>query len=111
MGDLITATQLKWQNEMVANANRWMKIQQVEYRKLALSDRMIRARLTALEFAVLGGYSIDPDNDINMRTAPPLPLPIEPPLQYAAEMPAVMLHKEMAPILTQVAQTALESQE
>jgi len=38
MGEFITATQLKWQNEMVINANCWMKIQQVEYRKLALSD-------------------------------------------------------------------------
>jgi len=27
MGEFITATQLEWQNEMVANANRWMKIQ------------------------------------------------------------------------------------
>jgi len=111
MGDLITATQLKWQNEMVTNANRWMKIQQVEYHKLAISDRMIRARLTALKFAVQGGYSIDSDNDVNMRTASPLPLAIEPPPQFAAEMAAVILHKEMAPILTQVAQTALESQE
>ena len=89
MGDFITATQLEWQNEMVANANRWMKIQHVEYRKLALSDRMIRARLTALELAVQGGYSLD----------------------SAAEMAAVMLHKEMAPNVTQVTQTALESRE
>jgi len=111
IGEFITATQLEWQNEMVTNANRWMKIQQVEYRKLALSDRMIRARLTALQLAVQGGYSIDSDKDVNMRTAPLLPLAIEPPPQYAAEMVAVMLHKEMAPILTQVAQTALESQE
>jgi len=72
---------------------------------------MIRARLTALELAVPGGYSIDSDNDVNMRTAPPLPLTIGPPPQYAAEMAAVMLYKEMAPILTQVAQTALESHE
>jgi len=72
---------------------------------------MIRARLKALELAVQGGYSTDSDNDVNMRSAPPLPLAIEPPPQYAAEMAAVMLHKEMAPILTQVAQTALESQE
>ena len=72
---------------------------------------MIRARLTALELAVQGGYSIDSDNDVNMRTAPPLPLAIQPPSQYAAEMAAVILHKEMAPILTQVALTALESQE
>jgi len=72
---------------------------------------MIRAPLTALELAVQGGYLIDSDNDVNIRTAPPLPLAIEPPPQYAAEMVAVMLHKEMAPILTQVAQTALESQE
>jgi len=86
MGDFITATQLEWQTQMVANANRWMKIQQVEYRKLALSDRMIRACLTALELAVQGGHSINSDNDVNMRTAPPLPLAIEPPPQYAAEM-------------------------
>jgi len=111
LGDFITATELKWQNEMVTNANRWMKIQQLEYRKLALSDRMIRARLIALELAVQGGYLIDSDNDLNMRTAPPLPLTIEPPPQYTAEMAAVMLHKEMTPILTQVAQRALESQE
>jgi len=96
---------------MVTNDNRWMKIQLVEYPKLALSDRMIRARLTALELAVQGGYSIDSDNDVSMRTAPLLPLTIEPPPQYAAEMAAVMLHKEMAPILSQVPQTALESQE
>ena len=38
MGDFITTTHLEWQNEMVANANRWMKIQQVEDRKFALSD-------------------------------------------------------------------------
>jgi len=72
---------------------------------------MIRARLTALELAVQGGFSIHFDNDVNMRTAPPLPLAIEPPPQYAAAMAAVMLHKEMALILTQVAQTALNSQE
>ena len=111
MGDFIHATQLEWHNEMVAHANRSMKIHQVEYRKLALSDGMIRARLTALEVAVRGGYSIDPDNDANMRIAPPLPLAIEPPSQYAAEMAAVMLHQEMAPILTQVTQMALELKE
>jgi len=54
---------------------------------------------------------MDSDNDVTMRTAPPLPLAIEPPPQYAAEMAAGMLHKEMAPILTQVAHTTLESQE
>jgi len=36
MGDFLTATQLEWKHEMVTNANRWMKIQQVEYRKFAL---------------------------------------------------------------------------
>jgi len=96
---------------MIHNANRWMKVQQVEYSKLCLSNQMIRARLTALELLVQGGYSIDSDNYVNMSTAPPLPLPIEPPPQYAAEIAAVMLHKEMAPIWTQVAQKALESHE
>jgi len=80
MGEFITATQLEWQNKMVTNANPWMKIQQVEYCKLGHSDRMIRARLTALELALQEGYSIDSDNDVNMRTAPPLPLAIELPL-------------------------------
>jgi len=111
MGDFITTTQLVWQNQMVTNATCWIKIQQVEYPKLALSDPMIRARLTALELALQGWYSIDSDNDVNMRTAPVLPLPLEPPPQYAAEMAAVRLHKEMVPILTQIAQAALESQD
>jgi len=110
MGDFITATQLEWQNEIVANANCWMKLQQVEYRKLALADRRLRARLTALELAVQRGYSIDSGNEVNMPTSPSLPLAIEPPPQYAAEMAAVRLYKEMAPILTPVAPTALESQ-
>jgi len=88
-----------------------MKIQQIEFHKLGLSDRMIRVRLTAWELAIQGGYSIDFDNYINMRTAPPLPVAIEPPPQYAAEILAIMLHQEMALILTQVAQTALESHE
>jgi len=48
MGDFISAIQLKWQNEMVANANRGMKIQQAEYCKLVLSDLMIVVCLTAL---------------------------------------------------------------
>jgi len=26
MEDLITTIQLEWQNEMIANANRWMKV-------------------------------------------------------------------------------------
>jgi len=79
--DFITATQLKWQNEIVANANRWMNIQQGQYRKLTLSDRMIGARLTAFDLAVQGRYSIDSNNDLNKCTAPPLPLPIAPPPQ------------------------------
>ena len=39
------------------------------------------------------------------------PLWLQPPPLYAAEMVAVILHKEMAPTLTQVVQTALESLE
>jgi len=111
LGDFITATQFEWQNEMVGNANCWMKIQQAEYCKLALLDQMISTRLTALGLTIQGGYSIDSDNNVNMHTAPPLPLAIEPPPQYAAEMAAIMLHKEMAPVLPQVSPTALESQE
>ena len=70
---------------------------------------MIRAQLSALELAVQREYSIDSKNDVVMAADPPLPLAIEPPPQYAVEMAAVMLHKEMEPFLTQVAQTALQS--
>jgi len=88
-----------------------MKIQQIEYWILALSDRMITANLTALELAVQAVYSMDSNNHGNMCTAPLLPLAIEPPVQYTAEMAAVMLPKEMAPTLTQVAQMVLQLQE
>ena len=36
MRDFITATQLEWQKAIVANANREIYIEQLEYRKLAL---------------------------------------------------------------------------
>jgi len=64
---------------------------------------MIRAHLTPLELAVQEVYSIDSDNDMNMRSAPQLLLAILPTPQYAGVMVAVMLHNKMAPILTQVA--------
>jgi len=51
-----------------------------------------------LELAVQGGCYIDSDNEVNMRTAPPLPLAMEPPPHYGAEMAAVMLYKELGPI-------------
>jgi len=109
IGKFITTSHLKWQNEIVSNANRRMKIQQAEYSKLALSDRMIRAHLTALELAIQEVDSIDSNKDMNIHIPPRLPLAIEPPPQYAAEMAAIILHKEMAPILTKVAQTTSES--
>jgi len=98
-------------NKILANANCWMKIQPREYSKLALSDQMIRACLPAFELAFHGGYSIDSDNDVNIRTVPPLCLATEPPPQYTAEMAAIMLYKEMEPYLTQVAKRALKLQE
>jgi hypothetical protein len=110
MEHFVEEKQILWQNQMVASANQWMKIQQTQYRKLALSDQMIRARLSALELAAQQGYSIDSENDVVMRAAPALPLAIEPPPQYAAEMAAVMLHEEMRPFLTQVAQHSMEQQ-
>ena len=43
LGNFVEEQQIMWQNEMVSNANLWMKKQQIEYRKLALSVQMISA--------------------------------------------------------------------
>ena len=77
-----------FETEIVENANRWMEYQRKNFRKLAMSDQMIRKRVEALEQAAAQGYSIDAENDVVMNAAPALPLAIEPPPHYAAEVAA-----------------------
>jgi len=52
-----------FETEMVENANRGMEYQRKNFRKLAMSDQMIRKRVEALEQAAAQGYSIDAEND------------------------------------------------
>jgi len=91
-----------FETEMVENANRWMEYQRKNFRKLAMSDQMIRKRVEALEQAVAQGYSIDAKNDVVMNTTPALPLAIEPPPHYAAEVAACIINEKYQPWLNEV---------
>ena len=71
-----------------------MEYQPKNLRKLAMSDQMIRKRVEAMEQAAAQGYSIDIENDLVMNAAPALPLTIEPPPHYAAEVPACMINEK-----------------
>jgi len=73
-----------FETEIVENANRWMEYQRRNFRKLAMSDQMIRKGVEALEQAAAQVYSIDAENDMVMNAAPDLPLGIEPLPHYAA---------------------------
>jgi len=75
-----------FETEIVENANRWMKYKRKNFCKLAMSDQMIRKRVEALEQAAAQRYSIDAENDVVMNAASTLPLAIEPPSHYAAEV-------------------------
>jgi len=91
-----------FETEVVENANRWMECQRKNFRKLAMSDQMIGKRVEALEQAAPQGYSIDAENDLVMNVAPALPLAIEPPPHYAAEVAACMINEKYQPWLYEV---------
>jgi len=91
-----------FETEIVENANRWMEYLRNNFRKLAMSDQMIRKSVEALEQAAAQGYSIDAVNDVVMNTAPVLPLAIEPPPHYAAEVVACMINEKYQPWLNEV---------
>jgi len=88
-----------FETEILDNANRWMKYRRKNFRKLAMSDQMIRKRVEALEQAAAQRYSIDAENDVVMNAAPALPLAIEPPPHYAAEVTACMINEKYQPWL------------
>jgi len=82
-----------FETEIVENANCWMEYQRKNFRQLAMSDRMIRKRVEAVEQAAANGYGIDAENEVVMNAAPALPLVIESPSQYADEVAACMINQ------------------
>jgi len=100
-----------FETEIVENTNRWIEYQRRNFRKLAMSDQMIRKRVEALEHAAPQGYSIDAENDVVMNAAPALPLAIEPPPDYAAEVPACMINEKYQPWLNEVGRQFVAQQE
>jgi len=100
-----------FETEIVENANRWMEYQRKNFRKLAMSDQMIRKSVEALEQAAAQGYSIDPENEVVMNAAPALPLAIKPPSHYAAEVAACMINEKYQPWLNEVGRQFIAQQE
>jgi len=100
-----------FETEIVENANRWMEYQHKNFRKLAMSDQMIRKRVEALEQAAAHGYSNDAENDVVMNAAPTLPLGIEPPPHYAAEVAACMINEKYQPWLNEMVRQFIAQQE
>jgi len=100
-----------FETEILENANHWMKYQRKNFRKLAMSDQMIRKRVEALEQAPAQGYSIDAEHDIVMNAAPALPLAIEPPPHYAAKVAACMINVKYQPWLNEIGRQFIAQQE
>ena len=100
-----------FETEIVENANRWREYQRKNFRKLAMSDQMIRKRVEALEPAAAQGYYIDAENDVVMNAAPALPLAIEPPPHYAAEVAACIIIEKYQPCLNEVGRHFIAQQE
>jgi len=103
--------QRAFETDIVENANRWMEYQRKKFRQLAVSDQMIRKRVEALEQAAAQWYSIDAENDVVMNAAPALPLAIEPPPHFAAEVAACMINDKYQPWLNEVGRQFIAQQE
>jgi len=88
--------------EIVENGIRGMENQRNNFRQLAMSDQMIWKHVEALEQAAAQGYSIDTENDMVKNAAPALPLAIEPPPHYAAEVSACMINEKYQPWMNEV---------
>jgi len=88
-----------------------MEYQRKNFCKPAMSDQMIRKRVEALEQAAAQGYPIDAENDVVMNSAPALPLAIEPPPHYAAEVAACIINEKYQPWLHEVGRQLIAQQE
>jgi len=100
-----------FETNIVENANWWMKYPRKIFRKLAMSDQMIRKRVEALEQAAAQGYSIDAENDVVMNAAPALPFAKKPPPHYAAKVTACMINEKYQPWLNQLGRQFIAQQE
>jgi len=103
--------QHSFETEIVENANRWMEYQRKNFRKLAMSDQMIRKWVEALEQAAAQGYSLDPEKDVVMNAAPALLLAIEPPPHYPAQVAACIINQTYHPWLNEVGRQFIAQQE
>jgi len=109
--NLAEEQQHAFETEILENANRWMEYQRKNFCKLAMSDQMIRKRGDALKQAAAQGYSIDAENDVVMKAAPALPLAIEPPPHYSAEVAACILNEKYQPWLNEMGRQYIAQQE
>jgi len=100
-----------FEREIVENANRWMEYQRRNFRQLTMSDQMIWKQVEALEQAAVQEYSIDTENNMVRNAAPALPLAIEPPPHYAAEVAACMINEKYQPLLNEVGRQFIAQQE
>jgi len=91
-----------FETEIVENANRWIQSKRENFRQLAMSDQIIRKWVEVLEPAAAQGYSMDPENDVVMNAAPPLPFIIEPPSHYTVEVAPCMINETYQPWLNKV---------
>jgi len=88
-----------------------MEYQRKNFRKLAMSHQMIRKRVEALEQSAAQGYSINAENDVIMNAAPALPLAIEPPPHYSAEVAACIINEKYQPWFNEVGRQFIAQQE
>jgi len=100
-----------FETEIMENANGWMEYQRNNFRKLAISDQMIRKRVEALEQAAAQASSIDVENEVVMNPPHALPLAIEPPPHYAAEVAACTINEKYQPWLNEVRRQFIAQQE
>jgi len=100
-----------FETDIVENANCWMEYQRENFRKLARSDQMIWNRVEALEQAPAQGYSIDAENNVVINAAPALPLGIEPPSHFAAEVAACMINEKYQPWSNKMGRQFIAQQE
>jgi len=93
------------------NVNPWIEYKRKNFRHLAMSHQMIWKRVEALEQAAAQGDSLDDENDIVMNAFLSLPLAIEPPPHYTAEVAACMISETYQPWLNEVSRQFIAEQE
>ena len=76
-----------------------------------MSDQIIQKQVESLEQAAAHGYSIDAETNLVINAASPLPLAIELPPHYAAEVAACMINETYQPWLNEVGRQCIAQQE